>query len=75
MQRLGSSTLEPLPSERIDPTLRARTNDMIWHVRFPDPRDGPEWLHMLVMLEFQSNLDWFMALRVQGYAVRLDESL
>ena len=30
---------------------------------------------MLVMLEFQSSIDWFMALRVQGYAVRPYESL
>lgn len=27
------------------------------------------------MLEFQSSVDWGMALRVQGYAVRLFESL
>ena len=27
------------------------------------------------MLEFQSSVDWFMTLRVQGYAVRLYESL
>ncbi len=66
---------KPLPTERIDPTLRARTNDLVWRVRFRDPADGPEWLHVLLMLEFQSSVDWFMALRVQGYAVRLYESL
>jgi len=55
--------------------LRARTNDLVWRVRFRDPADGPEWLHVLLMLEFQSSVDWFMALRVQGYAVRLYESL
>jgi len=75
VERLDFSTLEPLPTERIDPTLRARTNDLVWRVRFRDPADGPEWLHVLLMLEFQSSVDWFMALRVQGYAVRLYESL
>ena len=75
MERLDFSTLEPLPTERIDPTLRARANDLIWRVRFRDPADGPEWLHVLLMLEFQSSVDWFMALRVQSYAVRLYESL
>ena len=71
VERLDFSTLEPLPTERIDPTLRARTNDLVWRVRFRDPADGPEWLHVLLILEFQSSVDWFMALRVQGYAVRL----
>ena len=75
VERLDFSTLEPLPTERIDPTLRARANDLVWRVRFRDPADGPEWLHVLLMLEFQSSVDWFMALRVQGYAVRLYESL
>ena len=75
VQRLDFYTLEPLQTERIDPTLRARTNDLIRRVHFRDPGDGPEWLHVLVMLEFQSSIDWFIALRVQGYAVRLHESL
>ena len=67
--------LEPLPTERIDPTLRGRANDIVWRVRFRDAEGGPEWLRVLLMLEFQSGIDWFMALRVQGYAVRLYESL
>ena len=75
MQRLDFSTLEPLPTERIDPTLRGRANDIVWRVRFRDAEGGPEWLRALLMLEFQSGIDWFMALRVQGYAVRLYESL
>ena len=73
--RLDFSTLEPLPTERIDPTLRGRANDLVWRVRFRDAAGGPEWLHVLLMLEFQSSVDWFMALRVQGYAVRLYENL
>ena len=60
---------------RIDPTLRGRANDIVWRVRFRDAEGGPEWLRVLLMLEFQSGIDWFMALRVQGYAVRLYESL
>ena len=64
--RLDFSTLEPLPTERIDATLRGRANDLVWRVRFRDASDGPQWLHVLLMLEFQSSVDWFMALRVQG---------
>ena len=36
MQRLDFSTLEPLPTERIDSTLRGRANDIVWRVRFRD---------------------------------------
>ena len=55
--------------------LRGRASDIVWRVRFRDAQGGPEWLLVLLMLEFQSGIDWFMALRVQGYAVRLYESL
>ena len=75
VERLDFSTLEPLPTERIDSNLRSRSNDLVWRVRFRDAEDGPEWLQVLLMLEFQSSVDWGMALRVQGYAVRLFESL
>ena len=75
VERLDFSTLEPLPTERIDSNLRSRSNDLVWRVGFRDAEDGPEWLHVVLMLEFQSSVDWGMALRVQGYAVRLFESL
>ena len=62
VERLDFSTLEPLPTERIDPTLRGRFNDLVWRIRLRDATDGPKWLHVLLMLEFQSSLDFFMAL-------------
>ena len=30
---------------------------------------------MIVMLEFHSTVDWFMALRIQSYAVRVYEAM
>lgn len=39
--RLDVSTLEPLPTERIDTTLRGRANDLVWRVRFQDAGAGP----------------------------------
>lgn len=72
--RLDFSTLEPLPTERIDPTLRGRSNDRCWRVRFRDAADGSEWLRVLLMLEFQPRVDRGMPLRVQGYGLRLYES-
>ena len=75
VQRLDFDTLEPLPTEHVGTTLRARLNDLVWRVRFADTTEGPEWLHVLLMLEFQSSVEWFMALRVQVYAGRLYQSL
>ena len=39
------------------------------------PSEVGGWLHVLVMVEFQSELDWFMALRIRTYADLLYASL
>ena len=75
VDRLDFSTLEPVPTERIDATLRRRANGLAGRVRFLEAASGPQWTHALLMLEFQYGADWFMALRVHGCAVRLHESL
>ena len=73
IDRIDFSTLEPMPTETIDKAYRSRFNDKLWRVRFRDARDGPKWLCIIVMMEFQSSVDWFMALRMQSYAVRIYE--
>ena len=45
VRRLDFSTLEPLPTERIDATLRGRANDLVWRVRFRDAAGGPQQWH------------------------------
>ena len=75
IDRLDFDTLEPMPTETVDEALRSRFNDMVWRLRFRDPDPDAEWLYVIVMLEFQSTVDWLMALRVQIYAVRIYESL
>ena len=45
-------------------------NDMVWQVPFhrrPEDDAGEGWLHLVVMLEFQSEVDVLMALRVRNY--------
>ena len=77
VERLDFSTLERVPTEHIAPDLSSRINDTVWRVRFRDG-DASEvrgWLHVLVMVEFQSELDWFMALRIRTYADLLYASL
>ena len=60
------STLEKLSSEYVSDELRSRRGDAVWRLRL---RDG--WLHVLVLLEFQSIGDPDMALRILEYTALL----
>ena len=48
--------------------LHGYANDMVWRapIRDSDGRGGA-WAHLVVMLEFQSEVDFLMALRVRNY--------
>ena len=58
------STLEPVSTEHIAPNLRIHQNDVVWRLRL---REGGEehWTYLLVMIEFQSDVDYTMALRIR----------
>ena len=59
-------TLEPLPASHIGRGLAQREGDLMWRLRArAAPGDG--WVHVLVLLEFQSRVDRRMALRVMTY--------
>ena len=75
IDRLDFDTLQPMPTETVDEAFRSRFNDMVWRLRFRDAGHDAEWLYVIVMLEFQSTVDWLMALRIQSYAVRIYESI
>ena len=60
---LDLSTLEKLPAEYVSDDLRRRRGDAVWRVRFRDRK----WLYLLVMLEFQSTTDRYMAVRILVY--------
>ena len=64
------STLATVPSEYVSEDLRTRRGDAVWRVRL---RGG--WLHVLVLLEFQSTDDPDMALRILEYTVLLYREL
>ena len=48
---------------------RRRANDMVWRVPFRDrhEHDTDAWLYLVVMLEFQSEVDFLMPLRIRSY--------
>ena len=67
---LDFDTLDPLPTDRISGGLVQRQMDLLCKVRF---RDG--WLYLLILLEFQSENDPFMALRILTYTCLTYEEL
>ena len=50
--------------------LRDRADDIIWRVRW-----GEEWLYIYVLLEFQSSIDHWMAVRLLTYIGLLYQDL
>ena len=59
-------TLEPLPASHVGRGLARREGDLMWRLRARSaPHDA--WVHVLVLLEFQSGVDRRMALRVLTY--------
>ena len=46
--------------------MRNYANDIVWRVPFREAAEGT-WLHLVVMIEVQRQLDYLMALRVRNY--------
>lgn len=64
---LDFSTLERLPGAHVDDKLSKREIDMVWRLRYR----GEDWLYVYLLLEFQSTVDPYMALRLLGYVSHL----
>ena len=67
---LDFNTLKALPTNRISGGLVQRQLDLLWKVRFRG-----NWLYLLILLEFQSEDDYFMALRILTYICLTYEEL
>ena len=59
---LDFNTLERVSGGYVADDLREREDDIVWRVRF-----GGEWLYVYLLIEFQSSVDHFMAVRVLAY--------
>ena len=59
---LDFSTLEQVSGSFVSDDLRDREDDIIWRVRW-----GREWLYVYLLLEFQSTVDSYMAVRILTY--------
>ena len=67
---LDFTTLEKLPAEFVSDELLRRRGDGMWRVQFRD-----EWLYVLVLLEFQSTVEPYMAVRILVYTGLLYQDL
>jgi predicted transposase YdaD len=64
------TTLERVSDSYISDDLRSRRDDLVWRVRW-----GPDWLYLYLLLEFQSTVDMYMAVRVLVYVGLLYQAL
>lgn len=70
VNHLDFSTLEKVSGSYITDELREREDDVIWRVRW-----GDKWLYVYLLLEFQSTVDKYMAVRVMSYVGLLYQDL
>lgn len=68
---LDFSTLEMVPGSYVTRKLRRRESDVVWRVR----RGQDPWLYIYLLVEFQSTIDPFMALRMMVYLGLLYQDL
>ena len=70
LHSLDYSTLEKVPGSYVTDDLRHRADDVIWRVR----AEG-EWIYLYLLIEFQSSVDAWMAVRMMSYVGLLYQDL
>jgi len=70
VNQLDWATLKKVNHSFISDDLREREDDVIWRVRWAN-----EWIYIYILLEFQSTVDPFMAVRILTYVGLLYQDL
>ena len=70
IEQVDFTTLEKVSGSYVTDDLREREDDLIWRVRW-----GAKWLYVYLLLEFQSTVDRFMAVRIMVYLGLLYQDL
>ena len=70
LHRLDYTTLEKIPGSYITEDLNGRADDVVWRVKV-----GGEWVYLYLLIEFQSTVDKYMALRMMVYVGLLYQDL
>ena len=71
---LDFDTLEKVSGSYITDDLRDREDDIIWRIRMQGA-EVDEWIYVYLLLEFQSSVDNFMAVRILTYIGLLYQDL
>lgn len=76
LEQCDFSSLEKVSGSYVTDDLRSREDDIIWRIRMDDAHKGSSgWLHIYLLLEFQSTVDLFMAVRIQAYTALLCQDI
>ena len=76
LERFDFDSLEPIPTHHVADGLEQRQEDMVWRLRYRAAEaDMPSWFYVYVLVEFQSSVDRFMALRLLVYVGLLYQHL
>jgi len=70
VKALDLSTLERCSGSYVTDDLCDRADDIIWRLRW-----GSDWLYVYLLIEFQSTIDPWMAVRIQTYLGLLYQDL
>ena len=70
LHSLDYSTLEKVPGHYVTEDFQQREDDIVWRVKV-----GSEWLYLYLLIEFQSRVDKYMALRMMVYLGLLYQDL
>jgi predicted transposase YdaD len=70
VQHLDFGSLEKVSGTYVADDLREREDDVIWRVRW-----GEDWLYVYLLIEFQSTVDRYMAIRILVYLGLLYQDL
>ena len=70
LHSLDYTTLEKMPGSYVTDDMRHRADDVVWRVKV-----GPEWVYLYILIEFQSKVDPWMAVRMMSYVGLLYQDL
>jgi len=70
LHSLDYATLEKVPGSYVTEDFRNRADDIVWRVKV-----GGEWVYLYLLIEFQSSVDKYMALRMMVYVGLLYQDL
>lgn len=70
LHSLDYSTLEKVPGSYVSEDFKNRADDVVWRVRV-----GGQWVYLYLLIEFQSSVDKYMAVRMLVYLGLLYQDL